>query len=719
METEPSLAAALPCEQSPLAANGLEAASVIKSPEANQAQQQPTVADGKESAEQEKEAQERKVDNDDEDEDVREAKASIKGHLDRMRATDEFIKSMQAQEESQERQRQQQLFLFNNLLLSTKLNGLPLSSIGSTGGRGGGSQSFSSSTSIGGKFPFVNTNCPQISPFSMCETGQLASTTTTIDNCSGAKVTAYSAPIVHVNPLQQQQQQPSQPDAPLSCFSSDLFRPQKLTAEPTSATSYANPFKPLVEPLELVQPVWLSSSGGPSSARSPTRWRRSKSQLGDQFAAGCSTALDSFGGWRAPETGAYAQGNKLGRRPVSAAIGHQTSLDAYCRWPTSSNSPVGAPSSLDAQLRPVAPRGRRSLSQVTRHHHFRPTTNGWPAGAANSQLLDEPAARTSEYRSSFGAPSSKLGLSSLGPGPTRRARSPLRRPLSPLAKPMQLSSNGQSDDDDGCEAAALRSSYSARSYVPAARLSSPVARRRRSDIVSSLADQGKISSLAYTRRGDEQRPRRSSVTAAQTCSNSSDEEAEGGGGARSRRYSERALSSGRVASAENSRLSELEQRLQANKKRREQLLAGKLTDSPPPHSPVRVQAEPLVGAKQRDDDDGDEHVDEQLAKSFGFERPSSWTAGGCRSRGVQLVEKGPNAPDTGEELGVCAGEQNSQSNAPLARRNRPSRLESMEARIKRRSYCVRVSSPDRNSLAARQATSRLAATSGSNSRDIE
>lgn len=57
-----------------------------------------------------------------EDEDVRDAKAYVKAYADRIKETEIFLKTMQAEEEEAQRQRDQS-YLFNNLALVNKLNG--------------------------------------------------------------------------------------------------------------------------------------------------------------------------------------------------------------------------------------------------------------------------------------------------------------------------------------------------------------------------------------------------------------------------------------------------------------------------------------------------------------------------------------------------------------------------------------------------------------------
>jgi len=100
-----------------------------------------------------------------------------------------------------------------------------------------------------------------------------------------------------------------------------------------------------------------------------------------------------------------------------------------------------------------------------------------------------------------------------------------------------------------------------------------------------------------------------------------------------------------TSSASNTRLSELEKRIQENKKRREELLAGK------PSTEERITKDTPV-------------IEEKSNQTDQMIREATPASGSSKLKGSKLT--------------------------------RPSRLESMEARIKRKSYCVRVGcSPDR------------------------
>jgi len=641
-----------------------------------------------------------------EDEDVREAKANIKSHLDRMRETDEFLKSLKKQENEQEQLRQQQLFLFNNLLISTKLNGLPLASSGC------GTGSLASS-SINLDPPLWKSSA-EASWWTKLPDGQSAASDS-IASCSGPQ----SAPII------------DQSDSTLGGMTKFGERPMGDLSDPHGSTwlGLANPHwnkynRPTVDPLEPVVPLSLRGASSPRSSkplqlqmpsmaerdfRSRSPWRRCKSQLDDQFYT--------------PKTRATCSANLLEDSSLASLFGHDTSShrlpqSATISRPSERNtsSSFFQPSTDRGPLSPL--RGRRSLSQV-RYHHYRPTTAGWASSSSpldspselivgvssgrTARLAEQPA--TSEYRSSFGP-----NLMRPREPSRHRTRSPTASPIRRPVPVQHLSSNGESDDDEEEKMSSLASFYSAKSYVPRSSLDldknghtesrSPVGEdevprewlpppNRRVSMGATLgpfrsqldsADSGR--SFRSSKRWPEQ-----SVGFSAKGSQPDDEEAQLER-PRPRRASEGRLSSsnGCYDLGENSRLSELEQRIQANKKRREQLLSGSSTEKATAEMKDSNERSASKSREQQSCVNGQQSSASDRTQS---DRRRLDGAADTKSRESSLSHEG---------LGSRAGQREQQATEAqhvASRRTRPSRLESMEARIKRRSYCVRVSSPDR------------------------
>lgn len=561
-----------------------------------------------------------------EDEDVREAKANIKGHLDRMREMEKFLKSMQEEEERFQRQRQD-VFLFDSLLLSSRLNGLKHAAFAPSNG------SFEPAASMAGANLERRARGHSSAPIGCYgnpfEAGAGAGPGQTVDVSRQAELAP--APM------------------PVSCFSSDSFyRPSMgLAQQPPAPLASYRPTSPIPgcpdysqDPLlEPVQPFRLSL-GQPAPVPGGM-WRRSKSQLSDQYKdhLGPSRLDSDAHAYRAHQP-AGADPSTGPRRPLSA------NLDSLAQR-------------AGGQAAYFPSRQRRSVSQMRR------PINPEPA-------FERPV--MSEYRSSF--------------GPNLGARSPLRRATSPAnvatrhrAKTYGTgvgSGVGSGSDDDRDHDDDMRD-YRASSYVPklaAESLGNLSANRpgrsldRRSSTLNleasgrasmRLPSRGAPAELAPNER------RKSWQTLAEFDSRPSSSP--------SRRRS-LAADSGRPlgANLDNPRLSELEQRIQANKRRRQELLTGIKSNAVRANGDsAPQQAAPEAGREPARDSGEDEQ------ETFGFERPSR--AAACkRNEHAHRAEAQPSP---------------ARVSAAGSPRTRPSRLESMEARIKRRSYCVRVGSPER------------------------
>lgn len=311
---------------------------------------------------------------------------------------------------------------------------------------------------------------------------------------------------------------------------------------------------------------------------------------------------------------------------------------------------------------------------------FRPpslsrTGDSWRSMRSRSQLSD----RFSDYKSSRRPLSTSLSIQSQDvylPSRTRRSTSLLRgqpervqlgsnflglaRATSP-ARSCESSDGGETstsykarsnippgddeDDDDGMSA------YRVSSYVPKIQPDLGIARGRppRRKLAESLDSNRDASPLSPVAARSPARNKRSLSIGRDHLASSSAQQVN------ERRLS---LSSGET---ENSRLSELERRLQANKQRREELLAS----------------------------------------SMGY-------------RGRQASLGNETQQSEAAELGRKQDSTPSEIREPLtAKLARPSRLESMEARIKRRSYCTRMTSPEKKRKPAQAASGRLNSPRGS------
>lgn len=561
------------------------------------------------------------VNDEEEDEDVKEAKASIKCHLDRVKETELFLESLKKDEENYERERQQML-LFNDLMLGTKFNALR-----SFRGARCDMMPAQECPIIGDSSYYRASSGLRSAPIrSYCgNNGTIASEQQQTNGfllnhqeSSSPSSAALSFEPTYVLPTAAHAQRSScniaqsyigEPGGPPTTMMHSTLTDSQ-TYPTTACDPFLEPVSPVLGAASFRYSGQLHDSSGkfqqqPAAVQTSSDWRRfrrSRSQLGDQF--------NDFNSRRsmAAETGTILGNNKFN--------------DGY---PAS-----GA-------------RAKRSLSQLR----------------YSSNRLSQPVAM-SEYMSAYGDPSS--GAQPFG----RRALSP----ASPDAPEVLVSSrltgnseNGDDDDDDGMSA------YRAASYVPkVVPAGTTITRGRSHEKRRSYMTTTTTTTAAAGGKDDrtaaiaERQPRRRTSLQMYSSSRTVEPPAELASEsspvgrrrslttiARDDESSQLQKQSRQVGSAENfSRLSELEQRIKENKRRREELLAGR--SSPDPK---------VVG---RDPDT----TNKENVTSSRARRESS--------------------PATSSATPTTTG-----------RIARPSRLESMEARIKRKSYCVRVGdcSPER------------------------
>lgn len=525
-----------------------------------------------------------------EDEDVREAKASIKSYLDSVKETAKFLKSIQQDEENLERQRQQ-LYLFNNLMLSTKLGGI----------------SNRASSEI--------RSAPIRSGYSLHNELDIVAPTKVGPDEIEARIPSSSLcfePTYAVSDLM------SGSYAPAGASSSIATRPRQLHTFGGSTsdsiyqqTGYSST---TTDPLEPVQPLVVSKEfigKGGSSSFMP-REGRSRSQLSDQF--------EDYKARRRP-------------RPLSANI--QDLTDA---------TNVYFPS-----------RAKRSLSQI----RYSGANQGSLLAGARYATSDGQQTMMSEYMSAYGrSPAVEAPRRQFAIGVPSDDRNCLNDSND------KLNNVGGEDSDDSDLG---MSAYRASAYVPKVVPQGMPARGRgfkrtgyepaeaggsRSigrDLSSRNSDTGK----PYERRTSLQSHTRLSLQSLGPPASSTDandlDEGDEASQVSPRRRSMTDAGSSAAEAAGQSRLSQLEQRIQANKRRREDLLAGK------------VSPQPEQGANR-------------LADGLNTRVSSRDTS--SQPRGAVGVKPG------GSKL------------------TRPSKLESMEVRIKRKSYCLRLGdcSPERGQI---------------------
>lgn len=620
--------------------------------------------------------QETKDDLDTEDDDVREAKANIKEHLDRMKETELFLKSMQQEEENMERQRQQ-MFLFNNLMLSTKLNGI---------------HKASQHLTMANDEPTMDSNCHHAgirsAPIRGCYHNGIPDVASEVlsDHKTNGFVQpspalsfepTYTISPIGANYLAQRRLNQSTPLEPL-----DLSQSCMRATDDVDQTNVYRP--PLYrDPLEPVQPVICQSSAMPSYANAfepplglnhyhpslADRGRRSRSQLSDQF-------------------------NDYKRtRPVSACID-----------PSDSNPYF-----------PSQARSKRSLSQLRSGATSSPlNTNRYSIG--NGQSLS--AMYNTEYRNAYGR--SGLQAMTTTANGSRALESPTEIDIGDTIK----RNHDTDDSDDGMSA------YRASTYVPKVVPQGMPTRgrsfQRRSLAFdtpisggtttkgwrTSLLSKGNKDDNKYTSAPDRpsyERPTESSTSKRRERRISLDNygqnrteklmsaEDESSSVTSRRRGSLNSLtqqsddmSSKKLSTASgarfgsNSRLMELEQRIQENKKRREELLTGgKLSPQNSHHN--TPQAEQTMSSSLS-----------TSTRDQVINAPQNLSERTIRD--VTPVR-------IGKELDQLATSEPSTSPRLSTKFSRPSRLESMEARIKRKSYCVRMDSPERAQLRSSQLSS--------------
>lgn len=594
--------------------------------------------------------EENEDDEDDDDVDIKRAKANIKGYLERMKETENFLKSIQEAESKFEHQRQQMLLL-DNLFMSTKLNGI---------NRCPGN--YMSNYSLVDD-PKPGIRVPQTAPINWSPHGSETMMTSTMNGMSSIPAsmsTSTTAPIsasdsngymsnaFHSNAFE---------PTPSSCGSGSLGssynmfstlqnqRPRNghlsspapgermmsmaMPGPVAPATGGYSPFNHDLniyrapnyhehDPLEPVRPL-VSSGIYPKAqfmAERPANYRRSKSQLSDQF-----TYYKS----RRP--------NFMSRQ-VEPTISRELDFSSNTFSPS---SPATSMSSMPS----VATRHRRATSQI----RFPSMTSTTCSNASPSNRYSQPA-MLSEYQAAYGPSISRQSRATS----QLRASSPRLNGTDIGDIDLAQATNGggrdscdSGHDDNGSEDE--MSSYRPSNYVPKVVPEYPVMRkarpsrdyRRRSVlrdsspvINDSRSSQRRTSLQNYSSLGPSSNSRASGgagldgkasnrrsspestskpatraswrstlkeLSSPPTISRDSSPVATRSSASR-RRSSGATLvgeSVGSLQNLENSRLSELEQRIKANQKRREQMLMGRYSPMPDPQptgTPSRVKDEP-------------------------------------------------------------------------------------------------------------------------------
>lgn len=503
-------------------------------------------------------------DKEEDDEDVKAVKANMKIHLDRVKETELFLKNIHKEEEQFELQRKQ-MFLFNNLMLSTKLDGLKSNNI----------NNFDLSSSSF-QNDYMATSTPSSSKY--------------------MKSGAMSAPIKTngLNGSSNFSMSPNQLTAngfiPSAALSFEPTFTIMNNSTNTNSTPTSVPFRPIKDPLEPMQPLNLH----------PQVYRQDNDDDDDLF-------------------------NHIHRRRSRSQLSEQFEGYRYQRA-------AGVESSLLSSMQTSEFRSKRSVSQMR-----------YPSGRQLTRSY-QPAPIMSEYRSAFSAHLDSTSDDKCLLSPT--TNTDFNRSKTP---------DSVSSSDDGMSA------YRVSTYFPKAPTPSATSFARKGRSFQRASYQ--YSPRDYSpNKPDAQSPRsrRISLESNYNYSRKQDKQEETEE-APARRASVSAANEQTAAS--NSRLAELEKRIQENKRRREELISGKL-------SPIRS------ALKQQD---SDKEIDKLL--------------------GTNKTTEAEHKEDTGKRRNA--------SPIPLTSRltvARPSRLESMEARIKRKSYCVRVSdcSPERTSLRQNQ-----------------
>lgn len=509
----------------------------------------------------------------DEDEDVREAKANIKSYLDSVKETEKFLKSIQQDEENLERQRQQ-LYLFNNLILSTKLGGVKApTEIRSAPIRSAGYPPSNGFSDIGSAV--IGSQDVHLKGFIPSTSLSFEPNYTVPDmQCNSTYTPSVSSARYHQLNLSH----------PVSGDAVDPPIYQHPSVGYCAATA--------TDPLEPVQPLTISHDligRAPSSFLA--REGRSRSQLSDQFV--------SYKSRRS--------------RPLSANI-QDLAKDDNVYFPS---------------------RSKRSLSQI-RYSDQVSVLGGRPSRYSTGE---QPM--MSEYMSAYG----------------RSPVEPSQRQLGvSLEVPRDNKYNGLSDSTEGEDDD--MSVYRASAYVPKVVPQGMPARGRAYKRTGSAQASSGLSEMEFS-SNDPEKPIRERRISLQpqgkqpgSISRPTDKkDGEDTSPETSRRRSMTDVGANELMGQPNSRLSELEQRIQANKRRREELLAGRLSPQP--------------------------------AASIRFDRPEDELTLARRASQTREVSPQPRT-----SVGRASG---------ASKLMRPSRLESMEARIKRKSYCVRMGecSPER------------------------
>lgn len=448
----------------------------------------------------------------------------------------------------------------------------------------------------------------------------------------------------------------------VSLFSASLYTPLANSSLNGAAQGNNDQFAYRGDPLDPVQPIGLHHNNWAQPTTLRNNWHRSKSQLGDQFQDDHSCGS--------------------GRRPLSANID---------RYSFTGNA--------------YFPSHQRHRSST---RYSQPRSTGTFAGVMNHNDVkdDDTSAMVSEYKSSFREPRDirqrhhSLAPTSSRAHDTARATSPL---LSLTALTGTRPGSGDDSDrlDDDHELSAYRPSRYVPRVAPAAKPSTRSVSLMRDHHFSgsrfrekSPAQRADYQTSKSLRRRSVQTPLVQAENSHRADCDSAEESSEWP--VRRRNWTTSEPSNINATSGPNSnssRLSELEQRLQANKRRREELLQGINSVEKLPEQLTRTSGESPMNSGHCNavaaDRDGQDQEEDQLDQSCGFERPS---------RPAGREAKPQQKPATRESYSASIEPVSELSKTPLSgsnTRHRASRLESMEARIRRKSYCVRVRSPKR------------------------
>lgn len=549
------------------------------------------------------------------DPDVLEAKENIRSYLDSVKETELFLKTVQKEEEENLVRKRQQMLLFDNYLLSSKLNGM----------RRKMSDSFEHRQSA------------------FCESGLEANQLRSAPIRSQLE---FEPMLSYKSDLNQYQSPPSFQSNHMTSFSpSENLIPKPVNSVSVDQTDFY-PFRQ--------DKTTLSSSSYnnlDSELCSTTAINRSRLYLSSFENLTVPTEFNSLSSYSSNSPLVHHQREpqthlKLQCDQWTAPITGTWHSNYSTRFQSGTDSNHLASRATDQHFR----RSRSQLGDQFNSHFKRASSR--PLSANLDSLADNGLNSYSNESSKVGNPyfaarAKRSGSQVRYPSAGRYAKQAMLNEYksaycqsNPVIDTVHVVNN-EDDDMDGMSA------YRASAYIPK---------------VVPDGGLGKSIELSNGTGDKENKHRRKSL---QTLSapidsmNGKDDEEN------TSRYSGRRCSLTEADTGESStgtnRLSQLEQRIKENKKRREQLLSGKSS----PARPSSPMMQPIRPSRRQQADES--------------ELPNS--------RLLASDSDNNNA---------------AHSSQATLKFSRPSRLESMEARIKRRSYCVRVAecSPDRSNASS-------------------